>query len=170
MAKIMLSRLVHHFSETVLPESQFGFRKERGTIVMIFALRQSQEKFLEQNKDLFIVFVDLTKAFETVARELLWKIAMKFGVHRKFLRFMQLFHSGMEAKVCSNGRESISFPVEVGVKQGDVLAPVLSNLFISVVMMFLQISLSVVLVICSLDTAGEREGDGWEQSRHMRMR
>lgn len=141
LAKIMLARLVTHVSEAVLPESQCGFRKERGTIDMVFSLRQIQEKSMEQNRDLYIVFVDLTKAFDTVPRELLWKILLKYGVPEKFLNMIKLFHSGMEAKVSMNNIESSAFPVEVGVKQGDVLAPVLFNIFISVVMKLLQMSL-----------------------------
>ena len=141
LARIILSRLVSHVSELVLPETQCGFRKERGTIDMVFSLRQIQEKCIEQNKDLFIVFVDLTKAFDTVPRELLWKILLKYGVPEKFLNLIKLFHAGMEAKVSVCGKESPPFPVEVGVKQGDVLAPVLFNLFTSVVMKLLQASL-----------------------------
>ena len=58
----------------LLPESQCGFRKNRGTIDMIFTARQFQEKCQEQNVDLYMTFVDLTKAFDTVSREGLWKI------------------------------------------------------------------------------------------------
>ena len=57
----------------LLPESQCGFRKNRGTIDMIFTARQLQEKCQEQNVDLYMTFVDLTKAFDTVSREGLWK-------------------------------------------------------------------------------------------------
>jgi len=36
---------------------------------MVFAARQNQEKSMEQHQDLYITFVDLTKAFDTVSRE-----------------------------------------------------------------------------------------------------
>ena len=138
LARIMLSRLVKNISECILPESQCGFRKERGTIDMIFTLRQVQEKCVEQNTDLYIAFIDLTKAFDTVPRELLWKLLAKYGVPNKFLKILQLFHSNMEATVSISGMESPSFPVEVGVKQGDVLAPVLFNLFLSTITVLMQ--------------------------------
>ncbi|XP_076058080.1 uncharacterized protein LOC143035219 [Oratosquilla oratoria] len=104
-ARIMLSCLVNHAPDVVLPESHCGFRKERGITDMVFSLRQIQEKCLKQNKDLFIVFVDLTKAFDTMPLELLWKILLKYGVPKKFIKLIQLFHSGMKAKVSISGRE-----------------------------------------------------------------
>ena len=47
---------------------------------MIFALRQVQEKAREHNSDLYMVFVDRTKAFDTVNREALWKVLAKIGI------------------------------------------------------------------------------------------
>ena len=44
---------------------------------MIFTIRQLQEKCQKQCRDLFQVFIDLTKAFETVNREALWLILGK---------------------------------------------------------------------------------------------
>ena len=48
---------------------------------MIFTARQLQEKCQEQNVDLYMTSVDLTKAFDTVSRDGLWKIMAKLVVH-----------------------------------------------------------------------------------------
>ena len=78
LAKILLNRLNAHLDQAgLLPESQCGFRKDRGTIDMIFTARQLQEKCQEQNVYLYMTFVDLTKAFDTVSRDGLWKIMAK---------------------------------------------------------------------------------------------
>ena len=70
LAKILLNRLNAHLDQTgLIPESQCGFRKDRGTIDMIFTARQLQEKCQEQNVDLYMTFVDLTKAFDTVVMD-----------------------------------------------------------------------------------------------------
>ena len=70
LAKILLNRLNAHLDKAgLIPESQCGFRKDKGTIDMIFTARQLQEKFQEQNVDLYMTFVDLTKAFDTVSRD-----------------------------------------------------------------------------------------------------
>jgi len=64
--RVMLNRLTEQLLHKVLPESQCGFRSSRGTADMVFTARQIQEKCREQNQDLYVVFVDLTKAFDTV--------------------------------------------------------------------------------------------------------
>ena len=45
-----------------------------------FTARQLQDKCRRQHKDLFMVFVDLTKAFDTVNRNVLWKILSRLAV------------------------------------------------------------------------------------------
>ena len=97
---------------------------------MIFTVRQLQEKCREQNRGLYITFVDLTKAFDTVNRDGLWKIMAKFGCPEKFINIVRLFHDGMEARVKDNGEFSEPFPVTNGVKQGCVLAPTLFNMLL----------------------------------------
>ena len=66
---------------------------------MIFTARQLQEKCQEHNVDLYMTFVNLTKAFDTVSREGLWKIMAKFGCPAKFIALVLQFHDGMLARV-----------------------------------------------------------------------
>ena len=96
--------------------------------MLIFVVQQLQEKCREQHQDLYKAFVDLTKAFDTVNRDLLWNILHKFGCPRTFIAILQQFHTSMCAQVVMAGSQSSSFPVEVGVKQCCVLAPIIFNL------------------------------------------
>ena len=48
LVRIMLAWLVKNIFEPILPDTQCGFRKERGTIDMIFDLRQAQKKNVKQ--------------------------------------------------------------------------------------------------------------------------
>ncbi|BHF72107.1 hypothetical protein SprV_0401517000 [Sparganum proliferum] len=130
-ARILLNRLNNHLEQGLLPESQCGFRRHRGTTDMIFAARQLQEKCQEMRTHLYSTFVDLTKTFDTVNREGLWKIMQKFGCPERFIAIVRQLHDGMMARVTDNGAVSEAFAVTNGVKQGCVLAPTLFSLMFS---------------------------------------
>ena len=70
---------INTLAEEVNPESQCGFRKNRGIVDMTFAAEKFQEKCREQYKDLHLVFVDLTKAFDLVSQTGLWKLVAHVG-------------------------------------------------------------------------------------------
>ena len=101
---------------------------------MVFALRQIQEKCVEQNRPLYAVFIDFTKAFDTVSRDGLWIVLAKAGCPEHFVEMIKQFHKGMTAHVNIRGNSSEPFPVNNGVKQGCVLAPSLFSLFLSAVL------------------------------------
>ena len=93
----MLNRLTHHIADNVLPESQCGFRAGRGTTDMIFAMLQIQEKCHEQNQDLYMVFIELTRAFDSANRTGLSKLLAKVGCPDSFV------DDGMMARVQDQG-------------------------------------------------------------------
>ena len=78
--------------------------------------------------DLYLLFIDLTKAFDTVSRLGLWSFESKLGCPPKFISMVRSLHDGMMARVIENGDVSSPFPVTNGVKQGSVLAPTLFGL------------------------------------------
>ena len=98
---------------------------------MIFTARQLQGKCQEQNVDLYMTFVHLTKPSDTVSREGLWKIMAKFGCPAKFIAMVRQFHDGMLARVQNDDELSDPFPVTNGVKQGCVLASTLFSMMFS---------------------------------------
>ena len=132
-ARVLLVRL-QKLAERVYPESQCGFRTGRSTIDMIFSLRQLQEKCREQNMPLYLAFVDLTKAFDTVSREGLFLALSKIGCPPKLLSLVRSFHQDMKGTVQFDGNLSEPFDICNGVKQGCVLAPTLFGIFFSMVL------------------------------------
>ena len=132
LARVRLN-LIIHLEQGLLPESQCGFRGGRGTVDMIFPARQLQEKCQELYDDLFITFIDLTKAFDTVCRDGLWQIMEKFGCPRKFTALVRQLHDGTRASVLDNGDTSDSFPVTNGVKRSEtaVFSPLPSSAWYS---------------------------------------
>ncbi|CAH1226359.1 CD209 [Branchiostoma lanceolatum] len=132
-AKVVLARL-QRLAERVYPESQCGFRANRSTIDMIFSLRQLQEKCREQNMPLYIAFIDLTKAFDMVSRDGLFKILPKIGCPPKLQSLIESFHTNMKGTVLYSGNLSEPFDIRGGVKQGCVLAPTLFGIFFALLL------------------------------------
>ena len=130
LAKILLKRLITTISEAILPESQCGFRSNRSTIDMIFSARQLLEKSREQHRNLYVAFIDLSKAFDSVDRTLLWLILEKSGCPHHFVQIVRCLHDGMTACIRVGDDTSDPFEVTRGVKQGCVLAPVLFNTYV----------------------------------------
>ena len=102
---------------------------------MIFTARQLQEKCQEQNVDLYLTFVDLTKAFDTVSREGLWKnngkVWLSTQIHSRYIAMVWQFHDGMQARVQNDGEYSEPFSVTNGLKRGCVMAPTLFSMMFS---------------------------------------
>ena len=115
----------------MLPETQCGFRKGRGCSDMIFAARQLIEKTREHADSLFVLFVDLKKAYDSVPRHALWCVLKKYGVPPTMLSVIKSLHEGMDAVVRIG--DSITDPIAVtnGLRQGCTLAPMLFNLYFS---------------------------------------
>ena len=78
---------------------------------MLFCLRQLQEKCIEQDRPLFMVFVDFSKAFDTVGRTRLWQMLRKYGCPEKFTTMIVALRTGMMANVIVGGEVSESSDV-----------------------------------------------------------
>ena len=135
LARLWLNRLKKHIDNIgLIPESQCGFRPNRATQDMVFALRQLQEKCKLQGQDIYLLFIDLTKAFDTVNREGLWLILEKAGCPKHFVDIIASFHVNMKASVREGRDKSPPFTVTSGTKQGCVLAPTLFSIFFSLML------------------------------------
>lgn len=115
--------------EDVLDECQGGFRPLRGCQDQIFCLRQAVEKLCEKNKDLYICFIDLEKAFDRVPREKLFGILSEYGIRGSLLKAIKSIYLGSKAAVRIDGELSDSFDVDEGVRQGCCLSPLLFIIF-----------------------------------------
>jgi hypothetical protein len=112
-------------SKVDIDNMQFGFRPGRGTTDAIFIVRQMQEKYLANNRDLWMAFVDLEKAFDRVPREVVWWALRLVGVEEWIVNVIQAMYEGATTAVKMNNGESDEFEVKVGVHQGSVLSPLL---------------------------------------------
>ena len=83
----------------VVSESQCGYQPGRSTEDLILVMCQLFEKAHEKTTPMYTVFVDFTKAFDSVDRGLLWEVLACQGVPSKFLNALQNLHRNMEGHV-----------------------------------------------------------------------
>ena len=146
LLKIVTTRLSAYCeARNLLPEEQCGFRPHRSTTDMIFAVRRLQELGRKARVPLFLCFIDLQKAYDSVDRILLWQGLARLGTPPQMIEVIRQFHDGMRACVRSDdGRCSEWFEMAQGLRQGCILSPLLINVFFAAI-------LRVVLEIFSKD-------------------
>ena len=98
---------------------------------MMLVMRRLQEIGRTAGVSLFMCFIDLQKAYDTVDRTLLWQTLTCSGEPPQMISVIQQFRDEIRAcvrpdyDVCSDW-----FEVEQGLRQGCVLSPLLSNIFL----------------------------------------
>ena len=112
-----------------MPQEQAGFRKGRGTRDHIANLRWIMEKAREMQKDIFMCFIDYSKAFDCVDHDLLWKILQELGIPRHLIKLMNNLYTNQETTMRTEFGNTLWFKIGKGVRQGCVLSPYLFNLY-----------------------------------------
>lgn len=112
-----------------LSESQSGFRPGRSTQDHIFTIKQIIEKRQLQNKNLYLAFIDIKKAFDSVPRAKVWKSLKERGVHNKIVRVVEDIYRTNINQIIRNNMKSEGFVTEMGLRQGGGLSPTLFNVY-----------------------------------------
>ena len=135
LLKIVANRLSDFCeAQQILPEEQCGFRPARSTIDMLFVVRRLQELGRQRKIPLYTCFVDLQKAYDSVDRELLWKVLARAGVPSVMIDVIRQFHDSMRARVRMDDEElSEWFEVTQGLRPGCALSPLLLNILFAAV-------------------------------------
>ena len=145
-SRIVLSRLIAVLEKDLRPQ-QAGFRPGRSCSDHIVTLRQILEQSKEWNTPLYINFIDLEKAFDSIHRESLWKILRHYGVPAKLVQVVAMLYSDFKSQVICDSELTEAFNVSTGVKQGCILSPFLFILAMDWIM--------------KNSTDGERRGIKW---------
>jgi len=122
----LLSRLTPYAKE-IIGDHQCGFRRNRSTIDHIFCIRQILEKKWEYNEEVYQLYIDFKKAYDSVRREVLYKILIEFGIPKKLVRLIKMNLNKAYSRVRVDKKVSDRFPIRNGLKQGDALSPMLFN-------------------------------------------
>ena len=71
------------------------------------------------------LFIDFKKAYDSVRREVLYKILIEFGFPRKLVRLIKMSLTETYSRVRVGKNVSDRFPIRNGLKQGEALLPML---------------------------------------------
>ena len=129
-AKVIYRRL-ESIIDPQIYEGQFGFRKGRGTVDAIHIIRQVLESSHEYREPLFICFVDIVKAYDSVDRNILWDALADHHVPVVIIDLIKALYYNTTAKVRVGDKFSDPFDLKIGVKQGDILSTLLFNIFLN---------------------------------------
>ena len=131
-SSILLDRLTDFKKENCPdPVEQLGFQKGAQTNDHILTLKTTIDKYTKvQKTDLLTCFVDLKKAFDTVARDLLLYKIVKLGIRGKFFAVIEDMYNNSFSKIKINNLLSSKIRMQRGTEQGHPLSPDLFKLFI----------------------------------------
>jgi len=117
------------FTEDVLGEEQFGFRRGKGTRDSIGMMRITAERTLEIDEELCVCFIDCQKAFDRVNWTKLMQILKRIGIDWRERRLISKLYMEQKVKVRVDRGETRSVKIGRGVRQGCCLSPILFNLY-----------------------------------------
>ena len=76
-------------------------------------------------------FIDFSKAFDRVNRNILWSKLNSYGLNGKIMKVLQSLYSNVKCCIRINNRNTDLFEVSTGVKQGCLLSPILFSMYIN---------------------------------------
>ena len=104
MLKIVHARLQHYVNQEIL-DIQAGFRKGRGTKDQIANILWIIEKARELEKNIYLCFLDYTKAFDYVDHNKPWKTLKEMGIPDHLTCLLRNLYASQEATVRTLVRE-----------------------------------------------------------------
>ena len=132
LEKLIYSRISTHLLENnILYCHQYGFRKKYSTELALLQLVNNISSALEDEKFVIGVFLDLTKAFDTVNHKILVSKLNRYGLQDVALKWFSNYLMDREQYVSINGCLSTKSKIPVGVPQGSILGPLLFLIYIN---------------------------------------
>ncbi|XP_042883267.1 uncharacterized protein LOC122260182 [Penaeus japonicus] len=139
--KIILRIIMERARSRIRPEIgnvQYGFVQDAGPRNAIWMVRMLSERAIEMQKDLFMCFIDYTKAFDKVQHEELLRLLQGLDLDGKDIRLIRNLYWEQKACMRVDNDTSKYTPICRGVRQGCVLSPDLFNLYSEMILRQLE--------------------------------
>ena len=111
--------------DSILRKNQNGFRRNRSTTSQILTIRRILEGIRAKNLQVTLLFVDFTKAFDSIRRGKMEQILLAYGLPKETEAAIMILYRNTKVKVRSPDGDTEYFDIVAGVQQGDTLAPYL---------------------------------------------
>ena len=132
LERLMDNRLLRFVNVSkILSDNQYGFRQNHSTAYALACLYDKISSAIENKESTVGIFIDLSKAFDTVDHHILISKLEHYGVRGTALRWFESYLSGRQQYVELNGICSESCQIKCGVPESSILSPVLFLLYIN---------------------------------------
>uniref|UniRef100_A0A2C9M9C5 Reverse transcriptase domain-containing protein n=1 Tax=Biomphalaria glabrata TaxID=6526 RepID=A0A2C9M9C5_BIOGL len=98
LTRIILECLKDALDKRLRPE-QAGFCKEKSCTDYIATLRIIIEQSIEWQSPLYMTFVDFEKAFDSIDREVIWRLMNYYGIPTKFTNIIKQLYDDSSCQV-----------------------------------------------------------------------
>ena len=133
LLKLIVKRLVVRLNEEI-SEEQAGFRPGKGTRDQMMNLKMVLKKNRERDNDVFLCFIDYSKAFDIVAHDFFWNDMKKMGFPTHIILLIKALYDQQRGAVRTS--YGLTEWLEIGqrVRQGCIISPHLFNIYVETIM------------------------------------